>query len=107
MSADAVFVWSVSLVLGGVVIVVVAVLLELILGSARRIEAGVGAIWTAGQGVANNTIHIALLRRTNLTATRILDAARGVLEAASALQKHAQSCPRCPTCARGSAGGGR
>lgn len=104
MSADAVFVWSASLVLGVVVIVVVALLLELILRSARRIEAGVGAIWTAGQGVANNTIHIALLRRTNLTAARILEAAGGVLRAASAIHKHAQSCPRCPTCASGSGG---
>lgn len=100
MSTDAVStVWGVSLVLGLVVVIVVAVLLELIWRTARRIEAGVGAIWTAGQGVANNTIHIALLRRTNLTAGRILDAAGGVLKAVAAIQAHAQRCPRCPDCA--------
>jgi Na+/H+ antiporter NhaC len=106
MSSDAVFVWSVSLVLGVVVIAVVAVLLELILRSARRIEDTVAAIWTAGQGVANNTIHIALLQRTNLTASRILEAAGGVLRAAAAIRNHAQHCPRCPTCAAGSGTGG-
>ena len=92
-------VWGISLALGVVVLVVVAGLLELILRSARRIEGVVGDIWTAGQGVANNTIHIALLHRTNLTAGRILDAAGGVLSAITAIRNHAQRCPRCPDCA--------
>jgi hypothetical protein len=94
-------VWGVSLALGVVVLVVVAALLELVLRSARRIEGVVGDIWTAGQGVANNTIHIALLHRTNLTVERILGAAGGVLAAVTAIRDHAQSCPRCPTCALG------
>ncbi len=92
-------VWGISLALGVVVLVVVAGLLELILRSARRIEGVVGDIWTAGQGVANNTIHIALLHRTNLTAGRILDAVGGVLSAITAIRNHAQRCPRCPDCA--------
>ncbi len=92
-------VWGISLALGVVVLVVVAGLLELILRSARRIEGVLGDIWTAGQGVANNTIHIALLHRTNLTAGRILDAAGGVLSAITAIRNHAQRCPRCPDCA--------
>ncbi len=100
MSATAVYtVWTASLGLGVVVIVVVALLLELILRSARRIDVGVGAIWSAGQGVANNTIHIALLHRTNLIADRILAAAGGVLGAAERIRRHAERCPRCPTCA--------
>jgi len=92
-------VWGISLALGVVVLVVVAGLLELILRSARRIEGVVGDIWTAGQGVANNTIHIGLLHRTNLTAGRILDAVGGVLSAITAIRNHAQRCPRCPDCA--------
>jgi hypothetical protein len=91
-------VWAVSLALGVVVIVVVALLLELILRTARRIESRVGAIWIGGQGIANNTIHIALLHRTNLIAERILAASRGVLAATERIRRHAEGCPRCPTC---------
>ena len=100
MDPQAVYtVWGVSLGLGAVVLVVVTVLLELIRRAAREIEATVGEIWTAGKGVANNTIHIALLHRTNWTVARILDAARGVRGAVGAIREHAQQCPRCPSCA--------
>jgi hypothetical protein len=92
-------VWGVSLGLGVVVLVVVTVLLELIRRAAREIETTVGDIWIAGKGVANNTIHIALLRRTNWTVARILDAAKGVLGAVQKVREHAQQCPHCPSCA--------
>lgn len=92
-------VWSASLLIGAVVLAVVALLLELIRRTAGRIEAVVADIWTEGQAVANNTIHIALLHRTNVTAGRILDAAGGVLGAATAIHAHAQRCPSCPSCA--------
>lgn len=99
MTPGAVYtVWGVSLALGVVVLIVVALLLELILRAASRIEGVVGAIWIAGQGVANNTIHVALLHRTNLTAERILGAAGRILAAVKAVRDHAQDCPRCPAC---------
>jgi hypothetical protein len=41
-----------------VVIVVVAVLLTLIVRTANQINSAVSAIWTVGQQVANNTVHI-------------------------------------------------
>ena len=47
-----------------VVLIVVAVLLALILRAAREVRAEVSTIWTIGQQVANNTIHIALLDTT-------------------------------------------
>jgi len=100
MTPGAVYtVWGVSLALGVIVLVVVVILLELILRSASRIERVAGSIWTAGQAVANNTIHIALLRRTNLIAERLLDAAGRIVGAVTAIRDHAQGCPRCPTCA--------
>ena len=100
MTSGAVYtMWGASLVIGAVVLVVVVALLEQILRSASRIERVVGAIWIAGQGVANNTIHIALLHRTSLTAERILDAAGRILAAVTAVRDHAQRCERCPTCA--------
>ena len=100
MSPESVYtVWGVSLVLGVVVLVVVVALLELIRRAALRIERVVGDVWIVGQGVANNTIHIALLHRTNLTAERILEAAGRILAAVTAVRDHAQHCERCPTCA--------
>ena len=100
MSPRAVYtVWGVSLAVGVVVLVVVAVLLELIRRSALEIQTAVGDIWIAGKGVANNTIHVALLHRTNFFGARILEAATGILGAASAIRAHAQRCPRCPSCA--------
>ena len=100
MTPGAVYtVWGVSLVLGVVVLIVVVALLELIVRAAARIESVVGAIWIAGQGVANNTIHVALVHRTNLTAERVLDAAGRILAAVTAVRDHARNCPRCPACA--------
>ncbi|MGQ0571876.1 MAG: hypothetical protein ACT4P5_20420 [Armatimonadota bacterium] len=58
-------VWGVSLLLGVVVIIVVAVLLNAVVASARRILHVASNIWTDGQRVANNTVQIALLDRTN------------------------------------------
>lgn len=104
-SADAVAqVWIASLVIYAVVLVVVAVLLLLILRTARSIRGGVSDIWTVGQKVANNTIHIALLNRTNDVAGGILASAVGVVHATAAIQAHARECPGCPACVLGPKG---
>jgi hypothetical protein len=83
------------------VLIVVAVLLTLVLRVAREIHTGVSAIWNVGQRVANNTIHLALLEKTNAAAEQILDAAVGVIGATGAIQTHAQGCPGCPACVLG------
>jgi hypothetical protein len=93
--------WIVTLVVYGVVLVVVAALLTLILRAAREVRAGVSAIWTVGQQVANNTIHIALLDTTNHIATEILASAKGVVAATAAMQAHASRCAGCPACVLG------
>lgn len=59
------FVWGTSLLLGVVVTIVVALLLHGIRNTARRILRVAGDIWTHGQRVANNTVHIAFLDRVN------------------------------------------
>jgi len=100
-------VWIISLVVYFVVVAVVAVMLTLILTTVRHIHSGAAAIWTVGQKVANNTIHIALLLRTNHLAARILDAARRTARAVAAVEQHARTCPRCPTCVTGTVPGGR
>jgi hypothetical protein len=93
--------WTITLVVYGVVLVVVAVLLALILGAARQVLAGVAAIWTVGQQVANNTIHVALLDTTVHVAGEILQSARDVIRATTALKAHAERCPGCPACVLG------
>lgn len=95
-------IWIVTLAIYGVVVLVVATLLTLIVVTARQIHAGVSAIWTVGQKVANNTIHIALLDTTNHVAGQILESAKGVLTATAAIKRHAESCSGCPQCVLGS-----
>lgn len=94
-------VWITTLVIYAVVVVVVAVLLTLIVREARRVLAGVEAIWVVGQKIANNTIHIPLLRRTNHTAGQILESAGGIARATAAVEAHAKACPGCPACVLG------
>lgn len=97
-------VWILSLIIFAVVLVVVAVLLTLILVTAKRIRAGVSAIWNAGQKVANNTVHLALLDRTNFIAGKILKSAGGVAAATGLIAQHASGCPGCPQCVIGKGG---
>ena len=97
-------VWIVSLAIFAVVLVVVAVLLTLILVTAKRIRAGVSAIWNSGQKVANNTVHLALLDRTNYIAGKILKSAAGVAAATALIAQHASGCAGCPQCVIGKAG---
>jgi hypothetical protein len=80
--------WILAIVLALVVTGVVAVLLTLVIGTARQIKDGVAAIWANGQRVANNTIHIANLHRTHETADRILGRAGRIAGHVAALDAH-------------------
>jgi hypothetical protein len=102
ISADTIrTMWTLSLVIYAVVVAVVATLLALILRAARDIRAGVSGIWTVGQQVANNTIHIALLDTTTHVAGEILTCAKGIIAGTAALKGHAEGCPGCPACVLG------
>ena len=96
----AAFVWWISLLLGLVVSLVVAMLLWLIHRAAETIDDRVSKIWELGQRVANNTIHIPALYKTNEVASRILAVALEINEGAAAIVSHASSCPGCPQCLR-------
>ena len=101
-SADTIrSVWTLTLVVFVVVLVVVAILLTLILRAAHDIRHGVAIIWNVGQRIANNTIQLALLRKTNDGAKAILQSAVGVIGATAAIQAHAADCPGCPACVLG------
>ena len=89
-------VWWISLGIGAVGIVVVAILLTLIVRTARQIN-GTGAdIWTVGQRIASNTVHIPLLNRTKRLVGAILERASGIDGAAARIEEHAEECPGCP-----------
>lgn len=93
--------WWLSLGLGLVVILVVAVLLHLIVASARRIRDTVADIWVAGPLIANNTAHVDVIRQTNHIAGDILGGAGLIAEHTAHLAGHAGGCSGCPRCVAG------
>ena len=92
------FVWWTSLMLGVVVSGVVALLLWMIHRGAAAIDGLVARIWDAGQRVANNTVHIPALYKTNAVAGEILATAVRIDAGAAAIETHARGCPGCPQC---------
>lgn len=91
--------WILSLVLGVVVTIVVAILLIMIRSTAKKILGGVQKIWTEGKLVANNTIQIPIyLTITNQVVSKIYDTAVKIIGGAAAIEKHASGCPGCPAC---------
>ncbi len=98
-------IWSISLALLLVVAVVVALLLEAVRRTAHQIQAGVSAIWTQGQLVANNTIQIPmLLSRTTRTVAEIGRQVEVIDGATAVIETHAAGCPGCPRCVLGKGG---
>lgn len=93
--------WWLTLGVGAVVVGVVALLLALVLASARRIRQVVSQIWVVGPAIARNTAHVDLLRRINLIGGDLLEGAGNVAENASRLQRHAEGCAGCPHCVTG------
>ena len=92
-------VWVISLILGLVVTIVVAILLIMIRNTARKILGGVHQIWTEGKLVANNTIQIPIyLTVTNQVVSKIYDTAVKIIGGAAAIEQHAAKCPGCPAC---------
>ena len=92
------FVWWTTLALGLVVSGVVALLLWLIHRGAAVIDGHVSRIWDTGQRVANNTVHIPILYKTNEVAVQILATAVRIDAGAAAIETHANGCPGCPKC---------
>ncbi len=79
--------WWISLATGGVVIAVVALLLTILARTAEQIEMGVGQIWQTGKMIANNTVHIPLLLRTNQIVTQIYQAAGGIKRSTERIER--------------------
>lgn len=95
MDADVVLrIWVLSLVIFAVVVIAVVILLALVVHEARAVRRVVGDIWTVGQKIANNTIHIALLRNANHTLREVAEKANSVADATTALRTHTAGGPR-------------
>jgi len=79
--------WRISLGIGLVVIGAVALLLSTLATIVTRIEAGAAEIWRVGKLIANNTVHVPLLVRTNQVVADILPAADGIARATERIQR--------------------
>ncbi len=79
--------WRISLGLGMVVIGAVALLLSALTATVAKIEAGAAEIWRVGKLIANNTVHIPLLVRTNQLLGQILPAADRIAGATGRIQQ--------------------
>lgn len=93
--------WLILLAIGLVVVGVVAWLLNAILKEALTIEKGAGAIWDGGKRIANNTVHVPDLIRTNRFVGKILAGVPGLHADLERVRKHAETCPGCPRCVVG------
>lgn len=93
--------WWLTLAVGLVITLVVALLLHLILASARRIRTTVAQIWVAGPMIAKNTAHIDVLRHVNRVAGEILGVAGEIERHTTHILEHANGCAGCPRCVTG------
>lgn len=68
--------WWITLAGGLVVVAVVAALLGAIVATAQRIKATLAELWLTGKAIANNTVHVDLLRRVNFNVAHIAEDVR-------------------------------
>lgn len=85
--------WWLILALGLVIVLVVAIMLTIIIVSARRIEHAAGDIWIAGKAIAANTVHIWHLTQTNTTAKAILGVANEIAAGAGSIDARLAKLP--------------
>jgi hypothetical protein len=96
--SDPILSWWTAVVVLLLVTLVVYLLLHSVIATAGKIETTVSGIWIRGQRVANNTIHIANLYKTDELVQGILARAGRIAASAAAIEQHAKSCPGCPAC---------
>ena len=90
---DAVTLWWIGLGVGAVVVLVVAALLVWIALAAERIDRHAQEIWSAGKGIAANTVQIWQLGTTNKVAGEILTTARAIAGVAQSIDDRLARLP--------------
>ena len=98
--------WWITIGVGAVVIVVVAILLEAIVRSAGRIRDSLVQVWVVGPMIASNTAQLDLLKRINQVAGETLAAGGRIASGTERILEHANGCPGCPQCVIGWGQGG-
>jgi hypothetical protein len=93
MPTDVVGLWWLTLGIAAVVILIVAVLLIAIAVAANRIDRHAAAIWAAGKDIANNTVQIWQLQKTNATAGQILTVTQSIAAGAGSIDGRLERLP--------------
>lgn len=75
---DVIQVWWLSLAIFAAVILILAVLLGLIITTAKSIDRHAGAIWVVGKEIAGNTVAIWMLEQTVGSLQRLSDSLRRI-----------------------------
>ena len=83
--------WWLSLALAAVVVTVVAVLLGLIISTAKSIDRHAAQIWTAGKQIAGNTVSIWMLEQTNKQLAQMLESARALERTTASINEKLQA----------------
>jgi len=83
--------WWLSLGIAAIVVVVVAVLLGLIIATAKRIDGHAAAIWTVGKQIAGNTVSIWMLEQTNEHLIAIHQSAKAIEQSAGDIDQKLQA----------------
>lgn len=89
--------WGISLAVGAVVLGVVAFLLNTLARTAEQINGGAAEVWRVGKLIANNTVHVPLLIRTNQMAGDILKASEGIAGATTRIRNAVAGKPESET----------
>ena len=85
--------WKISLTVGAVVVGVVALLLKILASTAAQIDKGAAEVWRVGKLIANNTVHVPLLVRTNQVAGEIVAASESIARATTRIGKAVVGSP--------------
>jgi hypothetical protein len=86
--------WWLSLGIFALVIVVVAVLLGLIAGTAKSIDRQAAGIWMVGKQIAGNTVSLWTLERTNDLLRRTHDDVRRISDVARSMDESLKTISR-------------
>ena len=90
---DMIQMWWLSIAIFAIVIVVVAVLLGLIVATAKSIDRHASDIWTVGKQIAGNTVSIWMFARLNHRLGAIGEHARGIEREAASIRETLQRIP--------------
>lgn len=86
--------WWLSLAIGAVVVLVVALLLGLIISAAKSIDRQAAGIWTIGKQIAGNTVTIWLLEKTHRHVESMHDSVKALERSVSGLDETMQALNR-------------